>query len=212
MYQQQRIRVRLLGNADILRRYRCVDGAASLEQFQLFVRELLLHISAQVAVRDKQNLVIAQLRDDLHRRRGGHTDIADGFQLCGGIDVCDHGMIRILHLHRTDHLLVHLLRHRTTGSGVRKIYVLFRRKDLYGLRHKAHAAHQHILLRRILCLYTQRIGIPRKISNFQNITGLITMCQDTEITFLFQPQDLLLNLTYFHDLNSFPAGNAAPAV
>ena len=203
MHQHQRMGVCFFCPMHVLCRQCRMDRAAALQQLDLLFRQLLLDKGTQIAVRNKEDLVIAQLRNDLDRRRRSHADIANGFQFCGGVDVCHNGIVRILHLYSTDHLFIHLFCHRTACRGVGQVYVFFRRKDLHSFRHEPHAAHEHVLLRCILCLHAQSIGISGKVSNFQNIASLIAVCQNTKVAFFFQPQDLLLNLTYFHNLNSF---------
>ena len=99
---------------------RSMDGASALYQPDLLFRKLGLDISAQITVRQEQNFFVAQLGYDLHRRRGGDTDIADCFQRCGGVDVGDNGMVWVLHLELPHLFPGHLLCHRQPAWGLER--------------------------------------------------------------------------------------------
>ena len=79
MYQQQGIRMRSLCGLCFRRSDARMGGTSAVQQLDLLFRNLLSDPVAEVAVRNKQDLVIGQCADDFYGRGGCDGDIADGF-------------------------------------------------------------------------------------------------------------------------------------
>ena len=171
-----------------------VDGAAALNEMEVLLRNLLSQPTAQIAVRNEENVLLGQLFYDFQRGGGGDADIAFGFQRGGGVDVGYYGAVGILLLQCSQFLHSQLLCHGTASLRVGKQDFLFRREDLGGFRHESNAAHQKGVLLCFLRLLAQGKGIADKIRDFQNVLCLVSVCQDANVLFLFQTNDLFLQI------------------
>ena len=196
MNQQFRIRMKCARLVHIALLYTRVNRTSALQQLDLFLRHLIRDILSQIAVRNEQNFFRFHLLDYAHRRRRGHTDVADGFQIRSGVDIRNHCVIRKLFFDGRDQLAIHLLGHRASGNRIGKIDGFFRGKDFDRLRHKSNAAHHHVFLRDVLRFDTERIGISYKIRNLRDFTRLIAVRKDTHVFFFLQSENLFLNLSY----------------
>ena len=175
-----------------------MSRTAAVPESEGLFREPFCHISAQIRIRDKENLVIFQSAADLQGTGTGHADIALGLQLRRRVDIGHDGIAGVLRLQLPQCRHIHLLGHGTSRQRVCQQNLFSRIQDLAGLRHKAHAAHEHALLGHLRGLQTQPVRIPNEIRHLQNRLALVGVCQNTVVLLLFQPQDLLLHLLYCH--------------
>ena len=80
------------------------------------------------------------------------------------------------------------------------------------LGHEPHAAHDHGLRIGFCSLLRQSEGIPDKIGDLPDIMRLISMNENADILFLFQPDDLLLHFIGCHDNSSLHELPEQPAL
>ncbi len=107
-------------------------------------------------------------------------------------------MIGILRLECPKGIKVKLLCHGAAGKRVREIHPLLRRENLARLRHKAHAAHDNILMAVLACLHAQTVGVTHIVGNLKNLMPLIGVCKDAEVLLFLQTEDFRLDLLYGH--------------
>ena len=131
--------------------------------------------TAQIAVRDKENLLGIQLLHNFHGTGTGNTDIADGFERRSGIHISHHRPVRLRFAVSQNLFRGKLLRHGTPGSFMGQIHLFLRGENLCGLRHKVHPAHQQVFLGHLHGSLAQGKGIPGDVGHLQNLLGLITV-------------------------------------
>ena len=77
---------------------------------------------------------------------GGYADVANGFELGGGVDVSDDGITGFMLLSCSMISSVHLLGHGAACVLVGEIDRLFGRKNFNRFGHKTHSAHNDRLV------------------------------------------------------------------
>ena len=140
---------------------------------------------SQVAVRDKQYVLIWQIADNLYRVGGSHTYVGPGFDLRGGVDVADHGQILVLFPGSVDDRFVHHVRHRAVGGGVRHENGLLRIQKLGALSHEGDAAEHENRVRKLHRQLAQIKGVSDIIGNFLHLRRCIVMRQNNGVFFFF---------------------------
>ena len=81
MNEKQRIGMRFSCSLHILYGHAHMSRTATLKQLDILLRHLLCHPVSQVAVRDKQNILILNVFYDLNRGGRRHAHVADGLKL-----------------------------------------------------------------------------------------------------------------------------------
>ena len=185
MHEQLGVGIERLGTLDLLHCDGGVDRASAVEQLDVFVGALLRDEAAQVAVRNKENIFVVNLLNNLHGRGACDADVADCFELCRGVDIGDDRMVGIIFFDRFNHFSVHLICHIAARERLRKQHGLFWREQLAGFCHKAHAAHQNRLIGHLGGVDAQLIAVARIVGDFADFSRLITVSQNTNILFLF---------------------------
>ena len=175
-----------------------VYRTAARYELELLLGDLSRNVSAEVAVGNKEYLVVIYPAANLNRRGRGHAHVADCLEVCGGVDVGDYGIIRQTLLHLLDELSVHLVCHRAARVGVGQIDALVGRKQLAGLRHKAHAAHDDIFIADLACVDAELVAVAREVRDLKYLLRLIAVGKDTDVLLLFQPDYLVLNIADVH--------------
>ena len=185
MHEQLGVGIERLSAFDLLHGDRRMNRAAAVEQLDILVGALLRDKAAEVAVGNKEDIVIIDFFDDLHRRGAGDADVADGFELRRGVDIGDDRIAGIVLLDLLDHLLVHLVCHIAARERLRQQDGLFGREQLAGFRHKAHAAHQNRLIVHLRGVDAQLIAVARVVGNLTDFSCLIAVSQNANVLFFF---------------------------
>ena len=165
-------------------RHSKMSWTSPVNELERFLRNLLLHPCAKVAVRDKQNLVIVDIVHNLQRRRRSYAHITDCFQFGSGINISHNCVVRIGLFQCGKHLHIQLLCHWTSCAAIGKVNLFLRRKNFYCFCHKSYTTHQHVLLRSLSRLLAQSIRITCVICYLQNLMALVCMRQNADIFFL----------------------------
>ena len=183
MYQQLRVGIERLGFFCFLGGDSRVDRAAAVEQLDIFVRALLRDEAAKVAVGNKEDVLVLHAVDDLHSRRTRHADVADRFEVGGRVDVGDHRVVGVLLLDGADQFPIHLVSHLAAGERLGEYHALVRREQLAGLRHKANAAHQDVLLSDLGCVHAQLVAVAGIVGDLADLARLIAVRQNANVLF-----------------------------
>ena len=201
MHQQLRVGIERLCLGDVVGGDAGVNRAAAVEQLDVFVGTLRRHMCAEVAVGNKENVFVGNPVDDFDRRGAGDADVADGFERGGCVDIGDDGVVGIVLFDLFNQRLVHLVCHGAACNGRGEDDGLFGRENLAGLRHKAHAAHENVLVVSLGGVHAQLVAVAGKVGDFADFTRLIAVSENADVLFLFEPEDFLLKLRNIHSVS-----------
>ena len=198
MNKEKSVRMSRLGLFHISDLHFRMGRAAAVNQLDVFVGKLIFDISSEVYVGNEKNVLFGHGSNNLHGRGGGYADVANGFELGGGVDVGDDGITGIHAFELFDDFSVHLLGHGAACVLVGEIDRLFGRKNFNRFGHKTHSAHNDRLVGNGGRLFCKGIAVAHKIGNFGYLAALIGMGKNTNVLFLFKPQYFVLHIKYFH--------------
>lgn len=125
-------------------------------------------------------------RNNLDGRGRGHTDIANGFKLGGGVDVGNYRIAGIHFFKLFNNFSVHLLGHRASCVLVGEVNGLFGGENLDRFGHKTHSAHYNGFVFNRRSLFCKSIAVSHKIGDLGNFTPLIRMGKNTNILLLLE--------------------------
>lgn len=106
-----------------------------------FLSEADFDVCAKVYIGNEKNVLFGHGRNNLDGRGRGHTDIANGFKLGGGVDVGNYRIAGIHFFKLFNNFSVHLLGHRTSCVLIGEVNGLFGGENLDRFGHKTHSAH-----------------------------------------------------------------------
>ena len=146
-----------------------VDGTAAVVDHNLLFGYLFGNETAQIAVGDKEYVLIRQGSDDGNGVGGGDANVALRFELSRGIDIADNGKVvksasHFLYLSRRDHM-----RHRAIGLEVGHQHLFVRIEDLGTFAHKGHAAKNDNIRRAFFGRLGKIKGVAHKIRNLLHL-------------------------------------------
>ena len=126
MNKDECVRMKLLSLFNILNIYAGMNRTTSVEKLDVLVGALLCNIVSEVAVRDKENVLIVKIVYDFNSRRACYSYIANCFEFCRSIDICNNCVIGIHFLNLRNKLFVHLVCHTAAGNRLCKVNSFFR--------------------------------------------------------------------------------------
>ncbi len=140
----------------------------------------------KVSVRNKKNILIWQIPDDLNRVCRGHANIGPRLNLRCRIDIADYCQILILRARLLYGFFYHHMRHRTVCLCIGHQHRFRRIEQLGALPHKGYTAENNRALRQPDSLFAQKIRIPYVICNLLYLRTDIVMCQYHCVLFVLQ--------------------------
>lgn len=114
----------------------CVGGASAVHELDVLVGKLIFDVCAKVYIGNEKNVLFGHGRNNLDGRGRGHTDIANGFKLGGGVDVGNYRIAGIHFFKLFNNFSVHLLGHRASCVLVGEVNGLFGGENLDRFGHK----------------------------------------------------------------------------
>ena len=109
-----------LGRRDIL-----MDGAVAIDENDIFFRHLRRNEATEVLIGNKEDILIGQVADNLHRVGGGHAYVRPGFDFRCRIDVADNRQILVGFSCRVHLCLCYHVRHGAVRACIRHQHLLF---------------------------------------------------------------------------------------
>ena len=169
-----------------------MHDAGALPDLHVLAPGLLLHVVAQIAVRQEEHGLFRRNRiDDLHGIARGAKNVALRLHLDRRIDVADDhvlGMLAAELAHRFDRAALHQA---ATGLAIGHHDGAGRVQHLGGFRHEPDAAEGDHVAREIARLAGQFQAVADDVGQFLNLRFLVMMRQQNRAALLLQFQNLV---------------------
>ena len=166
--------------------------AGALPDLHVLAPGLLLHVIAQIAVRQEQHrLIRGNGVDDPHGIARRAENVALRLHLDGGIDVADDGVLRMEPAELADGLHRATIDEAATGLAIGHYDDSSRVQHLGGFGHEPDAAEGDDIAREVAGLARQFQAVADHVSQFLNLRYLVMMGQQNRPALMLQFQDLV---------------------
>ncbi len=115
MDKEQGVGMGSSGFFDVFDTHAQVCRTAALDELHVLFGNLLGDPVSEVTIRYEKDVGVFDFSDDFYSGGGCDTDVADGFEVSGGVDISDDAVVGVSQFHLADEGFVHLVGHGAAG-------------------------------------------------------------------------------------------------